>query len=756
MNLNVVLRHELHALINRASADQLFTALHSPQSPIRDRFIRFLALSYADWLSTQNDIDDDDIKKEWKHALKMQPNGFAFGQMLNKDDEHKAAKSSEAKPFAHNESTLPTTDASKLPANGHKDDALSVAMTGNNNNSSIVNDNNNESSAKNGGQRLQLHEKAPLDGFKRLYSENDEVVKKKLTQILTNDQEFQHLTALSHNDYSQQLLNDADNSIIDSIVDTETSSPKEVSTPMSMEQENMRKYFDMLTAEQQQLLKSKLPLLADITTLDKRNEILTKKLQLCATTFDFLTTNPLELKGIEKKKQMLTEILEYIARYSWYNEQILERCIKTISANLFRALPRSGKNPDVEDEPFEDPAWAHLQLIYDLTLRLVINTDVDKKTMKKYLEGDFVDNVIELFASEDPREREYLKTILHRIYGRFMPLRALIRQSIANCCYRTIYEQYTVNYSYNDDVHHSFHSLVLNDDAHSTNGPSMAMTAFRQKQLRMMDKRYYQNSTRNENGIAEFLEIFCSIIHGFSIPVKKEHKDFLRNVLVPLHKCRKLEKFHEQLVACCVQFVFKDPSVAPVILGGLLKFWPIQSPTKEEMFIAEVVNVVNAMINHKNGFSWPENKEICLRVIDTLVECMKSHHHSVAERALLVWGEDAIEILIDLDKKTIWPKIVEAFLDNKNHWNESLRECNEEAMDVFKVRDPQTFNRIREEYEQKQKLKETAAAVSAVSQTTTSTPSGEENDSAEQKSRARQDKWSRIQALAGKRKQSMK
>merc|ERR1712154_288814 len=59
-------------------------------------------------------------------------------------------------------------------------------------------------------------------------------------------------------------------------------------------------------------------------------------------------------------------------------------------------------------------------------------------------------------------------------------------------------------------------------------------------------------------------------------------------------------------------------------------------------------------------------------------------------------------ILIDLDKKTIWPKIVEAFLDNKNHWNESLRECNEEAMDVFKVRDPQTFANIKEAYERKQ------------------------------------------------------
>merc|ERR1719447_2414147 len=121
------------------------------------------------------------------------------------------------------------------------------------------------------------------------------------------------------------------------------------------------------------------------------------------------------------------------------------------------------------------------------------------------------------------------------------------------------------------------------------------------------------------------------------------------------------------------------------------------------MFIAEVVNVVNAMINHKNGFSYKDNSEICVAVIDQLVKCMQSKHHSVAERALLVWGEDAIEILIDLDKQVIWPKIVEAFLDNKNHWNESLRECNEEAMDVFKVRDPQPFNKIREEYDRKKK-----------------------------------------------------
>ena len=32
--------------------------------------------------------------------------------------------------------------------------------------------------------------------------------------------------------------------------------------------------------------------------------------------------------------------------------------------------------------------------------------------------------------SEDPRERDYLKTILHRIYGKFMAHRAFIRRTI--------------------------------------------------------------------------------------------------------------------------------------------------------------------------------------------------------------------------------------------------------------------------------------------------------------------------------------
>lgn len=40
--------------------------------------------------------------------------------------------------------------------------------------------------------------------------------------------------------------------------------------------------------------------------------------------------------------------------------------------------------------------------------------------------------LLELFDSEDPREREYLKTILHRVYGKLLGLRAYIRKQINN------------------------------------------------------------------------------------------------------------------------------------------------------------------------------------------------------------------------------------------------------------------------------------------------------------------------------------
>lgn len=58
-----------------------------------------------------------------------------------------------------------------------------------------------------------------------------------------------------------------------------------------------------------------------------------------------------------------------------------------------------------------------------------------------------------------------------------------------------------------------------------------------------------------------------SIINGFALPLKEEHKVFLLKVLLPLHKVRSLNVYHPQLAYCIVQFLEKDPTLTEPVSG---------------------------------------------------------------------------------------------------------------------------------------------------------------------------------------------
>jgi serine/threonine-protein phosphatase 2A regulatory subunit B' len=135
-----------------------------------------------------------------------------------------------------------------------------------------------------------------------------------------------------------------------------------------------------------------------------------------------------------------------------------------IASNLFRTLPPSD-NPDFdpeEDDPTLEASWPHLtvsvprvkaliiplglkcqsncrnerhillQLVYEFFLRFLESPDFQPSIGKKVIDQKFVLQLLELFDSEDPRERDFLKTVLHRIYGKFLGLRAFIRKQINN------------------------------------------------------------------------------------------------------------------------------------------------------------------------------------------------------------------------------------------------------------------------------------------------------------------------------------
>lgn len=217
--------------------------------------------------------------------------------------------------------------------------------------------------------------------------------------------------------------------------------------------------------------------------------------------------------------------------------------------------------------------------------------------------------LLELFDSEDPRERDFLKTTLHRIYGKFLNLRAFIRRSINNIFFQFIYE------------------------------------------------------TERHNGIAELLEILGSIINGFALPLKEEHKLFLRRVLIPLHKVKSLVLYHPQLAYCVVQFLEKNQSLAEEVIGGLLRYWPKVNSPKEVMFLNELEEVLDVV----DGV---EFQRIMMPLFVKLGQCVSSTHFQVAERALYFWNNEYIVSLMAENMNTIMPIIFPTlYKTSKTHWN---------------------------------------------------------------------------------------
>lgn len=181
-----------------------------------------------------------------------------------------------------------------------------------------------------------------------------------------------------------------------------------------------------------------LPRLRDVSISEKQ-ELFLKKLRLCCVVFDFVSEPQGNFKEKEIKRQTLLEVVDYVissGNNGKFPEQVIQEATKMVSTNLFcnnthqqwKNKTPEGLDLEQEEEVSLNPSWPHLQIVYEFLLRLVASPNTDAKISKKYIDHTFVLKLLDLFDSEDQREREYLKTILHRIYGRFMVHRPFIRK----------------------------------------------------------------------------------------------------------------------------------------------------------------------------------------------------------------------------------------------------------------------------------------------------------------------------------------
>uniref|UniRef100_A0A8C2E9P0 Serine/threonine protein phosphatase 2A regulatory subunit n=1 Tax=Cyprinus carpio TaxID=7962 RepID=A0A8C2E9P0_CYPCA len=339
-----------------------------------------------------------------------------------------------------------------------------------------------------------------------------------------------------------------------------------------------------------------LPLLKDVSA-QEQPELFLKKLQQCCFLFDFLDTLS-DLKMKEYKRSTLNELVDYVTLSRGYlTEQTYPEVVK--------------------------------MLIYEFFIRFLESQEFQPSVAKKYIDQKFVLQLLELFDSEDPRERDCLKTVLHRIYGKFLGLRAFIRKQINN--------------------------IFL-------------------------------------CGVAELLEILGSIINGFALPLKAEHKQFLVKVLLPLHTVRSLSLFHAQLAYCIVQFLEKDPTLTEPVIRGLLKFWPKTCSQKEVMFLGELEEILDVI----EPTQFVKIQELLFKQI---ARCVSSPHFQVAERALYYWNNEYIMSLIEENSSVILPiMFASLYRISKEHWNPAISALIYNVLKAFMEMNSALFDELAANY----------------------------------------------------------
>lgn len=384
---------------------------------------------------------------------------------------------------------------------------------------------------------------------------------------------------------------------------------------------------------------------------NEQQDLFIKKIQQCCNMFDFM--DPVsDLRGKEVKRATLVELLEYItSARGVLTEPVYPEIVRMVAINCFRTLPPSD-NPDFdpeEDEPTLESSWPHLQHVFEFFLRVLESPEFQPTIAKKFIDQKFVLQLLDLFDSEDPREREFLKTVLHRIYGKFLGLRAYIRKQINHIFLKFIYE------------------------------------------------------TEHFNGVGELLEILGSIINGFALPLKAEHKQFLLKVLIPLHKVKCLSLYHAQLAYCVVQFLEKDATLTEPVIMGLLKFWPKTSSQKEVMFLGEIEEILDAI-------EVAQFSRIMEPLFKKIAKCVSSPHFQVAERALYFWNNEYIMNLIEENSNVILPIMFSClYRISKDHWNQTIVALVYNVLKSFMEMNGKLFDELTSSYKaerQKEKKKE--------------------------------------------------
>eukprot|EP00051_Salpingoeca_urceolata_P022636 m.373356 g.373356 ORF g.373356 m.373356 type:complete len:927 (-) comp19997_c5_seq2:146-2926(-) len=382
-----------------------------------------------------------------------------------------------------------------------------------------------------------------------------------------------------------------------------------------------------------------LPVFADVET--RHHEALClRKLHQCYQTFDFCDVAP-DMEQREQKTETLMDLAQYFRDFGPTDSSYGPLC-RLMETNAFRVLapPPAFPNGVVfdpeEDDPRLEESWPHLQLVYEIFVNVVDHRFFNRSMAQKHMDARFVQQLLNLMDSEDPRERDFVKTIIHRIYGKCVALRSIVRRFI-------------------------YHALDT----------------------------FIHAPRATFNGVSELLEFYGSIINGFMVPLKEEHKELLSRILVPLHKHKSLSVYFPQLSYCILQFLEKDPRLVATVIPGLVRVWPKVHALKEVLFLTELDDILDVIV--------PETfQTVKVPIMRQVVRSCQSQHFQVADRALSFWNNNQFLELVAEHCDELIPMAYPVLVKHaKRHWHRNIHMMSQ-AM-VQRLRQHERFASIMSE-----------------------------------------------------------
>ena len=189
----------------------------------------------------------------------------------------------------------------------------------------------------------------------------------------------------------------------------------------------------------------------------------------------------------------------------------LQRCVKEPSNLTPLDQIVFVDNDNDEEHPFCEPTWPHLEKVYRILFLFLELSSFEAATAREHgFDRTFVHELVQLFASEDSRERKVLGTVFHRFYKKFHFLRKEMRHAM---------------YEY-------------------------------------LGKFVFDDSSRNEYaGISEILVVFSCIINGYNTPLKSKHLEFFEKLLISLYSSPHLLAYYQPLSLCVHTFIMKQTSL---------------------------------------------------------------------------------------------------------------------------------------------------------------------------------------------------